>query len=634
MHQLLARQMEKARTATGEIDLAVLAGLVERTYGESDRDRKRTDRAIEEMIHEVDTVQLRLRNAFDVVPEGMALFDAQDRYVIWNRRYEDLYPALSGHLVVGMTFEAALRLCLQSGTYLDAVGREEDWLAERLARHARSQNVEEQLLPDGRWLRIEETKTSDGGSVGGRVDITDLKHREASFRLLFDNNPVPMWVFETDTLRFLSVNEAAVSHYGYTRDQFATMTIFDVRPPEDREALKLAIADTLESRPLDRLWRHIKADGSVIHVAIYGRRLTYQGKNAILVAVIDVTDRKLAVDELHETREFLDTIIENVPATIFVKDPVEHRYVLLNRAGELLLGRAKEDVIGRRDADLFEETTATITEAREMELLNGDRDEIASHEMIETPHIGQRLLSVNRLLIRDEAGAPRYLLGVAEDITEKRRAQERIAFLAHHDALTGLPNRPAFMDRLAECIREATQGNHAFSILSIDIDHFKSINDVFGHPVGDMMLREVATRLQATDTGGLVARWGGDEFMIICRERGQPAASEKLGQALKAAMAMESRVGWSSCKSKPQHRRRCLPRRRARWQNVTGQRRRSPLSLQGRGARYHSHLRARDGSSPAGSTLSAQRSCPRPRKGRTFPAFPAPGADRWHHRWF
>ena len=539
MHRLFARQMEKARTSAGEIDLAVLAGLVEQTYGESDRDRKRTDRAIEEMIREVDTVQLRLSNAFDVVPEGLALFDAQDRYVIWNRRYEELYPALSGHLTVGMTFEAALRLCLQSGTYPDAMGREEEWLAERLARHALSQNVEEQLLPGGRWLRVEETRTSDGGSVGGRVDITDLKHREASFRLLFDNNPVPMWVFEIDTLRFISVNDATVSHYGYTRDQFATMTILDIRPPEDQDALKLAIVDTLESRPLDRLWRHIKADGSIIYVAIYGRRLTYQGKSAILVAVIDVTDRKLAVDELHETREFLDTIIENVPATIFVKDPVEHRYVLLNRAGELLLGRAKEDVIGRRDADLFEETTATITEALEMELLNGDRDEIASHEMLETPHTGQRLVSVNRLLVRNEAGVPRYLLGVAEDITEKRRAEERIAFLAHHDALTGLPNRSAFMDRLAECIQEATQGNHGFSVLSIDLDHFKSINDVFGHPVGDLMLREVAARLQAAGAGGFVARLGGDEFMIICREREQPAASEALGRALKAAMATE-----------------------------------------------------------------------------------------------
>jgi diguanylate cyclase (GGDEF)-like protein/PAS domain S-box-containing protein len=539
MRRLLDRQIEKARAADGGVDAAALIELVDATYRELDRDRKRTDRAIEEMIHEVDTVQSRLRNAFDVVPEGLCLLDAQDRYVIWNKRYEEIYPPLSGRLTAGMKFEAALRLCIEAGMYPEVADNQETWLSERLFRHAQAVNVEEQHLPGGRWLRIEESRTEDGGSIGARVDITDLKEKEASFRLLFENNPVPMWVFDADTLRFLAVNGAALDHYGYSREQFASMTIVDIRPRDDSEALRRAVADTLESRRQDRLWRHFKADGSLIDVDIFGQRLMYQGRRAVLVASVDVTDRKRAEDQVRETHKFLDAIVESVPSTIFVKEPGEHRYILLNRAGELLFGRTRDAVVGHRDRDLFDEITASINEAREVELLNGDRYEIAGHETIDTPHAGQRLLSVNRRAICDDAGKPRYILGVAEDITEKRRAEERISFLAHHDALTGLPNRAAFMDRLAECIRDAGQSGQPFSILSIDLDRFKSINDVFGHPIGDLLLREVAARLLACGEGAFVARLGGDEFIMICRDQQQPEASERLGKNLKAAMAAD-----------------------------------------------------------------------------------------------
>jgi diguanylate cyclase (GGDEF)-like protein/PAS domain S-box-containing protein len=539
MHRLFARQLAKARRDGGEVDLAHLGELVGTTYGKIVRDRKRTDHAIAEMTREVDAVQSRLRNAFDIVPEGLALFDASDRYVIWNHRYEEMHPALAGRLRVGMTFEEALRICLADGAYADAVGCEAAWLAARLERHSLPENIEEQHCADGRWLRVEEMRTHDGGSIGARIDITELKRREASFRLLFECNPVPMWIFDADTLAFLSVNDATVSHYGYSHDQFEGMTILDVRPEEDREATLRAVAETLERRSMDRLWKHLKADGTPIDVGIFAQPLTWEGHRAILVASIDVTDRKRAEDELARTREFLDAVIENVPTTIFVKEPREHRFMLLNRAGEMLFGRPREAVLGRRDGELFDEAASMMTQALEEELLHGDRDEIASQETIETPHGGSRILSVNRLTVRDESGAPRFLLGVAEDITEKRRAADRIAFLAHHDALTGLPNRAAFMDHLAGCIEEATDRACRFAVFSIDLDRFKSINDVFGHPVGDLLLQGVADRLRDSANGAFVARLGGDEFMMICRGDSQPAASEDLARRLRAAIAAD-----------------------------------------------------------------------------------------------
>lgn len=539
MHKLFARQIAKARRPDGQIDLGMLGDLVSATYDEADRDRQRTDRAICQMIAEVDRLHTRLRSAFDVVPEGLALFDENDRYVMWNKRYAELFPELGGRLEVGLHYADALRIVLANGAYPDAIGREEEWLRERLDRHAGAASAEEQRLQDGRWLRIEECRTSDGGSVGIRVDITDLKQREASFRLLYENNPVPMFLYDAETLKIFSVNGMAVSHYGYSREQFLTLTILDIRPEEDWDATLQAVATTLDNRRMSRLWRHRKASGDLIDVDIYAQALTHDGRRAVLVAIIDVTERKKAAGELQRTREFLDTIIENIPVTLFVKEPAEQRYILLNRAGEQLFGRPRDHVLGKTVHDLFNGVEANFAAAQEAELLRGDSRQIIGHEIMDTPHAGRRLLSINRMVIRDENRCPQYLLGVAEDITERQQAEEKIAFLAHHDALTGLPNRIAFMQHLTEHLAECENSQKSFSVLSVDLDRFKSANDLYGHPIGDLLLREVAQRLEKTAVGAFVARLGGDEFMLLCPDTQQPAASEVLGERLQAAMTEE-----------------------------------------------------------------------------------------------
>jgi diguanylate cyclase (GGDEF)-like protein/PAS domain S-box-containing protein len=122
----------------------------------------------------------------------------------------------------------------------------------------------------------------------------DLQLREESFRLLFDANPIPMWVYDGESLKFLAVNDAAVSHYGYRREDFLAMSILDIRPPEDRDTLRRVVSLPSAGRAEGRPARHLKADGTLIEVAIYSRRLRYKGRNASLIAVIDVTERKAA----------------------------------------------------------------------------------------------------------------------------------------------------------------------------------------------------------------------------------------------------------------------------------------------------------------------------------------------------
>src|SRR5207237_8574014 len=152
------------------------------------------------------------------------------------------------------------RVGLGRGQYPDARGCEEQWLRDRLARHAQPQITHEQQLPGDRWVRIEERRMADGGSIGIRVDITDLKRREASFRLLFEENPLPMWVVDVDTLELLAVNAATCRHYGYSREQMLSMTVEDLRVPEKTETLHGELRATEGLHTAQDTRRHITAD--------------------------------------------------------------------------------------------------------------------------------------------------------------------------------------------------------------------------------------------------------------------------------------------------------------------------------------------------------------------------------------
>jgi GGDEF domain-containing protein len=110
---------------------------------------------------------------------------------------------------------------------------------------------------------------------------------------------------------------------------------------------------------------------------------------------------------------------------------------------------------------------------------------------VRTPDGTQRLVTTKRLAVLDDQGEAQYLLSVIEDVTERRRATDRIAYLAHHDSLTDLPNRAAFTEHLASTLELATKSKESFAVLCIDLDRFKEVNDVFGHTIGDALLREV-----------------------------------------------------------------------------------------------------------------------------------------------
>ena len=146
---------------------------------------------------------------------------------------------------------------------------------------------------DGRHLRLSATAFADVLSLT-ISDVTALKRRDASFRLLFDNNPMPMWVFDADTMDFLSVNDAAVQHYGYAREKFLGMKLHEIWPQDEWAPHSQALRELGDVYHSTRDWRHIKADGSEIHVLTFGRRVAFDGRDGYLVAIVDITERRKA----------------------------------------------------------------------------------------------------------------------------------------------------------------------------------------------------------------------------------------------------------------------------------------------------------------------------------------------------
>jgi len=132
-----------------------------------------------------------------------------------------------------------------------------------------------------------------------------LRESEARYRLLFESNPFPMWVYDLETLSFLAVNEAVVRRYGYTSEEFLSMTIKDIRPVEDVPALLESVSKVSLEATDSSEWRHRKKDGTIIEVEITSYPLSFTGRRAKLVLANDITERKRAEEALHRSEEQL-----------------------------------------------------------------------------------------------------------------------------------------------------------------------------------------------------------------------------------------------------------------------------------------------------------------------------------------
>jgi diguanylate cyclase (GGDEF)-like protein/PAS domain S-box-containing protein len=246
--------------------------------------------------------------------------------------------------------------------------------------------------------------------------------------------------------------------------------------------------------------------------------------------------------ELGRTQNFLDTIIENMPVSIAVKDARDQCYVLINRTAETIFGIARGGLIGKRVGDPSDKAVADALFPLGGEASDTGDLQVIDEHVVDTVHNGPRMLATKNLSIPDETGEPRYLLSLSEDITERKQAEARLEHMAKHDTLTDLPNRAAFTERLAHSIETARRGGESFALLSLDLDRFKEVNDVFGHAVGDDLLRLLSCRLRELASDAFLARLGGDEFVLITPNGDQPVLAEAIAARMLEAVAADLEI--------------------------------------------------------------------------------------------
>jgi diguanylate cyclase (GGDEF)-like protein/PAS domain S-box-containing protein len=261
-----------------------------------------------------------------------------------------------------------------------------------------------------------------------------------------------------------------------------------------------------------KVTRSILETGDGRAIQIVNRPLAQGGWVATME---DITERRNLEQERDRNYAFLRQIIDHIPSQITVKDAHDRRYVLVNRVAEIHVGLSNDTMVGKTAIDLFpRELAQKIARDDDESLRSADGLSLDEHRWV-SKLSGSRLITSRRISVRDEAGEPRYIINVVEDVTDRRRADEKIAHLAHYDALTDLPNRVLFREQVERELQRTSRGEQ-FALLYIDIDEFKGINDSLGHHVGDELLKIVAARLKSCirDTD-LVARLGGDEFAVI-----------------------------------------------------------------------------------------------------------------------
>ncbi|HEX4764839.1 MAG TPA: EAL domain-containing protein [Lichenihabitans sp.] len=352
-----------------------------------------------------------------------------------------------------------------------------------------------------------------------------LSGAEGRLDALFRCNPVPMWIYDPESLRFIDVNDAMVEAYGHPRAALLSMTVLDIRPPDEQDRMVAATRDGSDLGA-PAVWRHCRADGTPIEVVTYGRAITVEGREAVLAAAFDRTEVHTLRDDLGRTRLLLDSVVAALPVGIFLKDMEDGgRYLIYNAAISGIVGRAAETVIGRRDRDIFEHVEGSDFAGQDRRVMASGRQLVIGDEPVTRPNgETRRIRTVKKPLPMLDGSAPRYLLGISEDVTERRASEDRMAHMASHDSLTDLPSRLHFEETLAGML--ARPGRRMVTLLCLDLDGFKTINDTYGHPVGDELLRQVAARLRAIlRRSEVAARLGGDEFAVLgCVEGGPPAA--------------------------------------------------------------------------------------------------------------
>jgi diguanylate cyclase (GGDEF)-like protein/PAS domain S-box-containing protein len=378
-----------------------------------------------------------------------------------------------------------------------------------------------------------------------RVEAAVAEAEEGRDRLRFLLDSTPVGIFETGpdgVRRFVNQRWRELSGAG---DVVGSDWV-DVLHPDDRERVRqewgaaLASGDEYGTR-----CRYLGPDGGTRWVDIKAVAVRGADREVTrwLGCVVDVTDQVEATSALRRNEQQFRLAMEHAPIGMALVE-VNGRFREVNRALCQLVGYDERELVGRT----FQQITHPDDLGADLDNIRRLLEGSLNHYTMEKRYVTRDgdvvwvLLAVS--LARDEADRPAYFIAQIQDITDARAAQERLAHRALHDPLTGLANRDLLMDHLSHALARSARAGTTTAVMFCDLDHFKAVNDTYGHEAGDLLLVDVADRLRSvvrpSDT---VARLGGDEFVVVAEGLRDVEAVRALAERVRRSLEEPAQLG-------------------------------------------------------------------------------------------
>jgi PAS domain S-box-containing protein len=421
-----------------------------------------------------------LEAAVGVLPDAFVVFDADDRLVLCNERFRTIHTHCAPMIAPGARFEDILRASARAGEVTEAVGREEEWIAERLEAHGRPHNDFEQQRTDGRWLRIIERSTAQGHRVGMRIDITELKRAEERLAGIIEGAEVATWEWDAAT-GMSAINQRYADMLGYRLDDIAPMS--DARfatllHPEDRPRIEAAVerviagpesyyVEELRLRHGDGRWVWVQARARASRRRADGRAMHFAG------VFLDITERRRLEESLAAERDFLARLTDTSVSGIVALDS-EGLVVFSNREAEAILGIPPGaalpfdlDSIGWRRETLDGRPVQHENLAFRRVLAGGETVRDVRYALV-WPDGRRRALSLNAAPVNHPQSTARGVISVT-DITEQLQVEDALRTALAEEALAAERFREVAEIGEAWVWEQDSEGR--FTYLSRDIRH-------------------------------------------------------------------------------------------------------------------------------------------------------------------